>query len=1175
MSLFIKPTSSNLGIKTSTVKECRDNHGNVTERFLTAVTLYYDPIYGAKLFNSCSNVIYPEQSIKVISLMCGDVAKCDYQAWLTFLGDPQLDYNQAPFKISYMPTAHPDLNTHPLNLTLVNCYDTGKYTCSCSDCPKVCPIPPSSNINNYRQLRIMISIILAVVGFVLTLTICTPCAVVSFKNINSSHNEEPPADDVTVLTAYASVHLCCALSFWISFTGMWLDFCIKKIFYWWGIFCSNCWFLVLPISLLIFGGLITGVKFLNITTDPVQLWSAPNSRARLEKNYFDKNFSPFYRTEQVIVTPKPGFSNFSFLFFDFGPIFNVPVLQEAFNLQLDLMKISAPYYNSNGTLIKNITLSDICFKPLYPDNNECTIQSIFNYFQNNITRFNYTELDPIFHWFPTYNASFHIHYCTRNPTATIDNNFGQSPKGQFPCLGAYGGPVDPNVALGGFQDHDYDTASALLITFVVKNHVNEEKNRYAEVWEKAFLNYLKNYKGENINIAFSAQRSIPDEINRESKADALTVAISYLFMFIYIALFLGNIRSLPTLLVDLKIMLGLFGVMIVLLAVGASLGFLSLCGVEASLIIIEVVPFLVLAVGVDNLFIIVHSCEREERKMPPDCSISELVGRSIAEVAPSLLLTTTSEVAAFLLGAISSMPAVRAFSLYAGVAVFFNFLLQITAFLSMMSLDVRRQKMYRFDLLCCFKINKRTLPDGIVFKESLLFWFMKKIWAEYIVLNPITRPFWLLIFGLTFTASLCGIPWIEIGLNQKLALPADSYVQDYFNNLNKYLHIGPPVYFVIKDGFNYTKVSDQNLICSGAYCNMYSLGNQITMASRNPNVTRIAETPSIWLDAYFAYLESSTCCGHIGSNTSDWCDLTGNITGCQRCMPAGKPRPSAKEFTDNLKHFLKANPSVTCAVAGHAAYGSAVVVNKKSEIGATYVMTYHTILKDSADFIAALNQARIISANLTYTLNHSVFPYSVFYVYYEQYLTIISAMAFNLGVSFAAVFTVTALLLGLRLWATTIIIGMVFMIIVHMLGVMSLVGINANAVSLVNLVMTVGIAVEFCSHSVRWFLSCNENTRMDRAKSALSHVGSSVFSGITITKFIGVFVLIFAESQLFRVYYFGMYISMVIIGAAHSLILLPVILSFVGKIIIYNTGNLYMITLSSFSTCNIQFHVYI
>ena len=59
--------------------------------------------------------------------------------------------------------------------------------------------------------------------------------------------------------------------------------------------------------------------------------------------------------------------------------------------------------------------------------------------------------------------------------------------------------------------------------------------------------------------------------------------------------------------------------------------------------------------------------------------VRELIGRTVGEVAPSLLLTSLSETAAFLLGGVSTMPAVRSFSFYAGVAVFFNFLLQVSS----------------------------------------------------------------------------------------------------------------------------------------------------------------------------------------------------------------------------------------------------------------------------------------------------------------------------------------------------------------------------------------------------------------------------------------------------------------------------------------------------------------
>ena len=43
------------------------------------------------------------------------------------------------------------------------------------------------------------------------------------------------------------------------------------------------------------------------------------------------------------------------------------------------------------------------------------------------------------------------------------------------------------------------------------------------------------------------------------------------------------------------------------MSVASSIGFFSYLSIPATLIIIEVVPFLVLAVGVDNIFILVHA----------------------------------------------------------------------------------------------------------------------------------------------------------------------------------------------------------------------------------------------------------------------------------------------------------------------------------------------------------------------------------------------------------------------------------------------------------------------------------------------------------------------------------------------------------------------------------------
>jgi len=51
-----------------------------------------------------------------------------------------------------------------------------------------------------------------------------------------------------------------------------------------------------------------GIRYIKITTDPVHLWSSPNSQCRQEHEYFNSNFKPFFRTTQVIIVPI-GFSD--------------------------------------------------------------------------------------------------------------------------------------------------------------------------------------------------------------------------------------------------------------------------------------------------------------------------------------------------------------------------------------------------------------------------------------------------------------------------------------------------------------------------------------------------------------------------------------------------------------------------------------------------------------------------------------------------------------------------------------------------------------------------------------------------------------------------------------------------------------------------------------------------
>lgn len=84
----------------------------------------------------------------------------------------------------------------------------------------------------------------------------------------------------------------------------------------------------------------------------------------------------------------------------------------------------------------------------------------------------------------------------------------------------------------------------------------------------------------------------------------------------------------------------------------------------------------------------------------------------------------------------STMPAVRIFSLYAAAAVFFDFLLQVTAFVALLSLDSKRQESNRLDVLCCVKEPKYNTPSD---QMTCVYTCMKNYFAEAL-LSDYVRP---------------------------------------------------------------------------------------------------------------------------------------------------------------------------------------------------------------------------------------------------------------------------------------------------------------------------------------------------------------------------------------------------------------------------------------------------
>ena len=121
-----------------------------------------------------------------------------------------------------------------------------------------------------------------------------------------------------------------------------------------------------------------------------------------------------------------------------------------------------------------------------------------------------------------------------------------------------------------------------------------------------------------------------------------------------------------------------------------------------------------------------------------------------------------------------------------------------------------------------------------------------------------------------------------------------------------------------------------------------------------------------------------------------------------------------------------------------------------------------------------------------------------------------------------AVFVVTLILSGFDLKSAAVTIGTIAMILVNLGGLMVYAGVTLNAISLMNLVMASGISVAFTSHIVREYALVQGGSslsRSERSKASLVRLGETLFSGIHVTNFIGVIVLVFSKSQIFQIFF--------------------------------------------------------
>ena len=171
-----------------------------------------------------------------------------------------------------------------------------------------------------------------------------------------------------------------------------------------------------------------------------------------------------------------------------------------------------------------------------------------------------------------------------------------------------------------------------------------------------------------------------NEVLDQLLGDTTYAIIAVSLIVIYCAVFLGSFSP-----IHCRLVVALTGVMTVLLACLSGFGICLLYGWKITELN-NVLPVLMLGIGVDDMFVICNAVDQQPLTLPA----SERIKRGMLHAGPSITITSLTDAIAFFIGSTSSLLSVKAFCVYCGVTVIMLYSCVITFFLSVLVCDVHR-----------------------------------------------------------------------------------------------------------------------------------------------------------------------------------------------------------------------------------------------------------------------------------------------------------------------------------------------------------------------------------------------------------------------------------------------------------------------------------------------------
>jgi len=798
----------------------------------------------------------------------------------------------------------------------------------------------------------------------------------------------------------------------------------------------------------------------------------------------------------------------------------------------------------NGT-VQNF--SQLCYKPdpLNPD--DCALESVldaWSYVDNGPDDVNKYRIDEDLLLADYLSAPNH-----QGIKARLNGRF-ESERGSR---------VGIEPLIGGFERSAGQLLYVTAFRFGIIFRRGDDESPWGEAmdsFEFSVRDMTAKQEYDHILVDFLGFRSLTDELARSVSGDVVLWGIGYILMVVFCCSALGKMDCVKS-----KKMLGGMGVLSVIFAVWGGIGLSCFMGVPITPIT-QIVPFLALGIGVDDMFIMVNSLSKTDRSQP----IEKRIVVAVSRAGVSITITSLTDFLAFIVGSTSRLPAIRYFCVNLALCVLFDFFMQITFFAAYMVIDGRREERGIIDC-CCFPvcaINKKVEPEDLVEQKgthspheendnSLLGLFFRNVMAP-LLRSKVYRVFVTLFFiVLSIMGGIFGVQ-VESRFEIYDILTDDSPLIAFFDRYYiKFTHLGAGIDIIVNEpDFDYVT-------------NREGLRTMLQGIEKAPYVELGF---SFWLDDFQEFQQCSPCCQSDAVYTLHGPSgiplpvFEGDST---ECTPAYLDLLTAQDGTGFAKdmesfnlllyHFIHdefygPTSLPDLALIPECSSFASMTVEEWTEKGCS-LMASQFDLRHYGSLNIESTSVRVTAMKGTRTefakYGFKGFAYCGDYLFWEQYDILDDEAGQNLAVALIAVIFVCFFFLihpGMSLCMAICIAG----IDLGIVGGMFLSNVYINVISVANLVLAIGLSVDYCSHIAHAFIVMqdtdadgNDVTSLDRSINALIHIGPSVVSG-GFTTFLGIACLAFSKSNVFRIF-FKMFCLIIGLGLAYGVFVIPVLLT--------------------------------